>query len=253
MLYGAILGCPHPHADVRSVDISGATRLPGVRAVISAFDVPPALGPHAGTMRDQLFPTRCRYEGAAVAAVAAETPYQAFDALRAIAVDYEVLPFVADERRALEPDAPRIYDEGNRVGDPQRYARGDVERGFAEADVVLEEDYRTECEIHTPMEPHGCVAQWDGDSLTVWESTQGVYNVQPQVADALGLPLSKVRIVGHYMGGGFGSKLQAGAYTMVASLLAKQTARPVKLTITREDSFLSVGIARQPTCTSRPE
>jgi CO/xanthine dehydrogenase Mo-binding subunit len=155
MLYGAILGCPHPHADVRSVDISGATRLPGVRAVISAFDVPPALGPHAGTMRDQLFPTRCRYEGAAVAAVAAETPYQAFDALRAIAVDYEVLPFVADERRALEPDAPRIYDEGNRVGDPQRYARGDVERGFAEADVVLEEDYRTECEIHTPMEPHG--------------------------------------------------------------------------------------------------
>ncbi|KPK02648.1 MAG: aldehyde oxidase [Gemmatimonas sp. SG8_28] len=241
MLYGAILGCPHPHADVRSVDISGATRLPGVRAVISAFDVPPALGPHAGTMRDQLFPTRCRYEGAAVAAVAAETPYQAFDALRAIAVDYEVLPFVADERRALEPDAPRIYDEGNRVGDPQRYARGDVERGFAEADVVLEEDYRTECEIHTPMEPHGCVAQWDGDSLTVWESTQGVYNVQPQVADALGLPLSKVRIVGHYMGGGFGSKLQAGAYTIVASLLAKQTARPVKLTITREDSFLSVG------------
>ncbi|MBE0591814.1 MAG: xanthine dehydrogenase family protein molybdopterin-binding subunit [Gemmatimonadales bacterium] len=241
MLYGAILGCPHPHANVRSVDIEAARGLPGVRGVISAFQIPGVLEPHADTMRNQIFLARCRYEGAPVAAVAAETPYQAFDALRAIAVDYEVLPFVADERRALESDAPKIYDEGNRAGETQRYTRGDVAHGFAEADVVLEQDYRTECEIHTPMEPHGCVAQWDGDSLTVWESTQGVYNVQPQVADALGLPLSKVRIVGHYMGGGFGSKLQAGAYTIVASLLAKQTARPVKLTTTREDSFLNVG------------
>jgi len=241
MLYAAILGCPHPHANVRSVDVGTAQKLPGVRGVISAFDIPGLLAPHADTMRNQLFLARCRYEGAPVAAVAAETPYQAFDALRAIAVDYEVLPFVADERRALEPDAPKVHDEGNQVGDVQRYARGDVDRGFAEADVVLEQDYRTECEIHTPMELHGCVAQWDGDSLTVWESTQGVYNVQPQVADALGLPLSKVRVIGHYMGGGFGSKLQAGAYTVIASLLAKQTARPVKLTTTREDSFLNVG------------
>lgn len=241
MLYGAILGCPHPHANVTRVDVSAAERLPGVRAVIGASHVPAALQPHAQAMREQLFQGRCRYEGAPVAAVAAETPYQAFDALRAIAVDYEVLPFVADERRALEPDAPRVHDEGNRVAEPQRYERGDVERGFADADVVLEGDYRTECEIHTPMELHGCVAQWDGDSLTVWESTQGVYNVQPQVADALGLPLSKVRVIGHYMGGGFGSKLQAGAYTIIASLLAKQAARPVKLTITREESFLNVG------------
>ncbi len=241
MLYGAILGCPHPHAEVRGVDIGRAERLPGVRAVLSAFHVPGALEPHAGMMREQLFPARCRYEGVPVAAVAADTPYQAFDALRAIAVDYAVLPFVADERRALEPDAPKVHDEGNRVGDPQRYTRGDLERGFAEADVVLEEDYRTECEIHTPMELHGCVANWDGDSLTVWESTQGVYNVQPEIADALGLPLSKVRIVGHYMGGGFGSKLASGPYTVAAALLAKHTARPVKITTTREDSFLNVG------------
>lgn len=86
-----------------------------------------------------------------------------------------------------------------------------VAKGFAEADVVLEENYRTECEIHhTPMELHGCVANWEGDRLTIWESTQGVYRVQQNVADILDLPLSKVRIIGHYMGGGFGSKLQAG-------------------------------------------
>jgi len=241
MLYGAILSSPHPHANVRRVDVAAARALPGVRGVISAFDIPGVLEPHADTIRNQLFLARCRYEGTPVAAVAAETPYQAFDALRAIAVDYEVLPFVADERRALAPDAPKIYDEGNQAGDTQHYARGDVAQGFADADVVLEQDYRTECEIHTPMELHGCVAQWDGDSLTVWESTQGVYNVQPQVAEALGLPLSKVRVIGHYMGGGFGSKLQAGAYTIIASLLAKQAARPVKLTTTREDSFLNVG------------
>ena len=241
MLYGAMLGSRHPHANIRSVDVSAAESMPGVRAVISAFHIPGVLQSHAEAMRSQLFVSPCRYEGAPIAAVAADTPYQAFDALRAIVVDYEVLPVVTDERRALLPDAPKIYEQGNQAGDTQRYARGDVERGFAEADVVLEQDYRTECEIHTPMEPHGCVAQWDGDSLNVWESTQGVYAVQSQVADALGLHLSKVRVIGHYMGGGFGSKLQAGTYSVVASLLAKQTARPVKLTLTREETFLTVG------------
>ena len=119
-------------------------------------------------------------------------------------------PSSSDERKALEPGAPAIHPGGNRSGDVQTYERGNVEKGFAEADVVLEETYRTESELHTPMELHGCVAKWDGDRLTVWESTQGVYAVQARVAEVLGLPLANVRVIGHYMGGGFGSKLQAG-------------------------------------------
>jgi xanthine dehydrogenase YagR molybdenum-binding subunit len=116
-----------------------------------------------------------------------------------------------------------------------------VAKGFSEADVVLEQDYRTECEIHTPMEPHGCVANWEGDRLTIWESTQGVYRVQSTVAQILGLPLAKVRVIGHYMGGAFGSKLQAGKYTIIAALLAKMSARPVKMILSREETYLAVG------------
>ena len=242
MLYGAILRCPHAHARVAAVDTSAAEKMPGVRAVLSGFTADDAAtAPHSEFIRTRLFSQVCRYEGETVAAVAAETPYQAWDAVRAIQADYEVLPFVSDERRALEPDAPRVQEEGNQVGDTQRYSRGDIAAGFAEADVVLEQAYRTECEIHTPMEPHGCVARWDGDSLTVWESTQGVFNIQNSVAAALGMPLSKVRVIGHYMGGGFGAKLQPGKYTLIACLLAKRTARPVKLALTREETYLAVG------------
>jgi CO/xanthine dehydrogenase Mo-binding subunit len=107
--------------------------------------------------------------------------------------------------------------------------------------VVLEQSYRTECELHTPMELHGCVARWDRDRLTIWESTQGVYPVQARVAEVLNLPLSKVRVIGHYMGGGFGSKLQSDKSTIIAALLAKKTGRPVKLLLSREETFLAVG------------
>jgi CO/xanthine dehydrogenase Mo-binding subunit len=242
MLYGAILRCPHPHASVKSVDTSEAESITGVRTVISGFTPEDdTTRPHTELIRNTLFPTRCRYEGETVAAVAAESPYIAQDALRAIRVEYEVLPFVADERRALQPDAPKVYESGNQVSDTQTYQRGDVEQGLRDADVVLEQEYRSECEIHTPMEPHGCVASWDGDRLTIWESTQGVYSVQTQVAASLGVPLSRVRVIGHYMGGGFGSKLQSGKYTLLAALLAKRTAQPVKLTLTREETYLAVG------------
>ncbi len=189
----------------------------------------------------KLFDPLCRYEGEPVAAVAAATPYQAWDAVRAIKAQYDRLPFVVDERKALDDRAARVHEIGNRVTPMQTYARGNVEQGFAEADVVLEETYRTECELHTPMELHGCVARWDRDKLTLWESTQGVYAIQAKVAEVLALPLSKVRVIGHYMGGAFGSKLQPGKYTIIAALLARITARPVKLFLTREETFLSVG------------
>jgi CO/xanthine dehydrogenase Mo-binding subunit len=245
MLYGTILRCPHPHARVKHLETGKAQSMPGVHAVVSgqtaAADLPWTYSSRGITQKSKLFDPHCRFEGETVAAVAAETSYLAWDAVRAIEVAYEVLPAVSDERTALDQGVAAIHTGGNNVGPPSTYERGDVGKGFAEADVVLEESYRTECEIHTPMELHGCVASWDGDRLTIWESTQGVYRVQKNVADILHLPLSKVRVIGHYMGGGFGSKLQAGKYTIIAALLAKISGRPVKMILSREETYLTVG------------
>jgi CO/xanthine dehydrogenase Mo-binding subunit len=242
MLYGAILRCPHAHAKVVSIDTHEAEKIPGVRAVINGNSPGAALEwSYLREFKTKLFDPHCCHEGEEVAAVAAETPYQAWDALKTIQVKYEILPFIVNELKALNPGAPAIHRGGNQSGEAQIYERGNVEKGFAEADVVLEETYRTESELHTPMELHGCVAKWDGDRLTIWESTQGVYAVQARVAEVLGLPLANVRVIGHYMGGGFGSKLQAGKYTVIAALLAKKAARPVKLFLTREETYICVG------------
>ena len=245
MLYGAILRCPHPHARVKNIAAGKAQSMPGVHAVISGqtatADLPWTYSSRGIKRESKLFDPHCRFEGETVAAAAAETSYLAWDAVRTIDVAYEVLPAVSDERAALDQGAATVHPEGNKVGPPRSYERGDVAKGFAEADVVLEETYRTECEIHTPMELHGCVANWEGDRLTIWESTQGVYRVQKNVADILNLPLSKVRVIGHYMGGGFGSKLQAGKYTVIAALLARISGRPVKMILSREETYLAVG------------
>jgi xanthine dehydrogenase YagR molybdenum-binding subunit len=242
MLYGAILRCPHAHAEVLSIDISKAEKMPGVRAVITGStpgcDLQWSYGRGTST---KLFDRHCRHEGEAVAAVAADSPHQARDALRAIRVDYRELPFTVDEFNALADDAAKVWPDGNRVSEPQTSERGDVAAGFETADVVLEEEFRCFCEVHNPIELHGCVARWDGDRLSVWESTQGVYAVERTLAQTLDLPLSKVRVIGHYVGGGFGAKLQAGKYTIIAALLARHTARPVKLFLSREECQLAVG------------
>ncbi|HVN76805.1 MAG TPA: xanthine dehydrogenase family protein molybdopterin-binding subunit [Thermoanaerobaculaceae bacterium] len=243
MLHAAILRCPHAHARVKSVDASKAEAMPGVRAVLTA-STPGAAIPWHHTEKgalSSLFDPRCRHEGEEVAAVAAETPHQAYDALRAIEVGYDVLPFVSDPERALEPGAPAVHEGGNRQGPPDVYERGDVRAGFAAADVVVEQTYRTPVQIHTPMEVHGSVARWEGDRLTLWDTTQGVFGVRSELARAFDLPLSSVRVISHYMGGGFGSKFELGKYGAIAALLARATGRPVKCTLTREDSFLCVG------------
>jgi xanthine dehydrogenase YagR molybdenum-binding subunit len=241
MIYGAILRCPHPHARVKNIDVDVAKKMPGVKAVLSDSSVSKNIkwSWADGHVR-RLFDPLCLFEGETVAAVAADTPQQARDALHAIQVEYEILPFVVDERVALNKDAPKIHPDGNQVKKSD-YSRGDIDQGFVDADIIKEREYRTEAELHTPMELHGCTANWDGDRLTIWESTQGVYAVQEKVAKTLGLPLSKVRVSGHYLGGGFGGKLEAGKYTIIAALLAKQAARPVKLFLSREETFLCVG------------
>jgi len=200
MLHGAILRCPHPHAKVLRIDTSKAEKMPGVRAVLTG-NSPGADMPwyeRRGEFYGRLFDPHCRHEGEEVAAVAAETPLQAVDAIRAIEVEYEVLPFVIDDETALAPAAPAIHEGGNMVGEPRVRERGDLAAGFERADLIVERTFRTPCQIHAPMEPHGSVAKWDGNRLTIWDTTQGVFSVQQAMARALGLPMANVRVIGHY-------------------------------------------------------
>ena len=243
MLHAAILRCPTPHAKLLSVDFSRAETMPGVRAIIydetPGTKIPWYFG--EGGAMSRLFDPQCKFEGNEIAAVAADTPDQAWDAVNAIGVEYNLFPCLSDFEAALDEASPQLYLTGNIDGKTRVHGRGDIGKGFAEAEVVHEETYRTACEIHSPMETHASVAQWDGNRLTVWDSTQGVFDVQKSLAQALKLPLSSVRVIGRYMGGGFGSKLELGKYTVIAALLAKFTARPVKICLTREESFLCVG------------
>jgi len=243
MLHVAVVRCPHAHARVTRVDTGRAEAMPGVRGVLTAATPGAALPWYQGREGplSALFDAHCRHEGEEVAAIAADTVLQARDATRAVVVEYEVLPFVVDADRALAPDAPKVHEWGNAVGQPREYARGDVAAGFAAADAVVELTFRTPVQMHTPMEVHCSVAQWDGDRLTVWDSTQGVYAVRDQLAAAFKLPLAAVRVIGHYMGGGFGSKLELGKYTVIAALLARRSGRPVKIALTREETFLVAG------------
>jgi CO/xanthine dehydrogenase Mo-binding subunit len=242
MLYGAILRCPHANAKIKRVDTSAAERMPGVHAVIHGGSPETKQYKPIGTWADptaqrELFPSQCRHNGEYVAGVAAETIYQAWDAVRAIKVDYEVLPFVVDELEALKPGAPHVREGGNkRVTD--KYERGDISKGFKEADVVLEEDYKSECVFHNCPAPVGCVADWEGDSLTLWFDAQGVFHPgQAEVSAALGLPLSKCRIISKYSGGGYGGRTHTYFVNYVAALLAKKTGRPVKIATTREENY----------------
>jgi xanthine dehydrogenase YagR molybdenum-binding subunit len=244
MLYGAVLRCPHAAATVRTIDAAKASKMAGVRSILlpSSPDVEGIMWPrYRGSEPVPILSTECRFEGEPIAAVAAETPQQAHDAVRAIEVEFAVRPAVHDHSVALAEGAPSVHGGDNRAGEPERYERGNVEQGFADADVVLERTYRTEYEIQAPMELHGCVVQWDGDRMTAWESLQGVFPMQEQYAQILGLPLANVRVVATYMGGGFGSKLQISRASILTALLARTTARPVKLFIPREEAMLVTG------------
>jgi len=239
MLYGRILRCPHPHARIKHINTSRAERFAGVRAVLCYKNAPQI--PWRGS-QTFLFDTTLRYAGDEVAVVVADDEEIAEDALELIEIEYEVLPFVLDPEEALKPDAPQIHPNGNLLnGKPEIYERGDIEKGLKEADVIVEDTYKTQVALHNCMETHGSVAVWDGDSLTIWDSTQHIFGVRQGVATALGIPLHKVRVIKKYMGGGFGSKNSTGKYTVMAALLARQTGRPVKIMLDRKEENLSTG------------
>jgi len=224
MLYGALLTSPYAHARVKKVDASKAEALPGVRAVFT-------------NLREEVL-----FAGQEVAAVAAVSPSIAEEALALIDVEYEPLPFVVDEESAMKPGAPRVIaGEASNLRPGRTRQEGDVEKGFAEADVIVEATFRTQVQTHACLEVHGSVAKWDGDTLTVWDSTQAVHGVREQLAQHLGIPQSNVRVISHHMGGGFGSKLAMRSYTPIAARLAKEAGAPVKLMLTREQDFLGTG------------
>lgn len=239
MLWMKTLRSPYPHARIRHLDTSRAEALPGVKLVLTPEDV--ADFPWYGG-RSKLLDTTVRFVGDEVAAVVAVDEHTAADAIHLIEVDYEELPFVLDPEQALEEGAPAIHEGGNLMGGRVRtYSRGEIDRGFAEADYVVEATFRSPCQMHVPLETHGSVAQWNGDKLTVWDSTQAVHPNRQSLAEALGIPVADVRVICLYSGGGFGSKLWLNKYTLLAALAARRLGRPVKVTLDREEESHSMG------------
>jgi xanthine dehydrogenase YagR molybdenum-binding subunit len=238
MAFAKTLRCPLAHARIKNINIDKALKIDGVYDIITYLNTPKIEWFYISF----LFDPHLRYEGDEVACVAAKTDAIAEKAIKLIEVEYGELPFVLDPAVAMKDTAPKLYEEGNIVrGKPSEYERGNVEQGFAEADIIVEDTFRTQVEVHNPTEPHCSVVNWDGDKLTVWDSTQAVFGVRDSIASSLGISESKVRVIKKYMGGGFGSKLDAGKYTVMAALLARRIARPVKITLDRKEMNLAVG------------
>ena len=240
----------HTHAGIVSIDASRARALPGVLAVLTHEDVPDVLYGDLAKDRRLFARERVRFEGDIVAVVAALTPEIAAEAAAAIEVEYEPLPVVSDIEAALEKDAPLIHEDwesyeadedlgrnGNVLG-YSTIVKGDADAAMAKADVVVKGRYVTEASQGAPIEPRALLAQWEGDRVTVWSSTQVPYAARAGVADVLQIPQSHVRIVVPLLGGGFGSKCDFHYEGHVAAL-ARATGRPVKLVFTREEEFIA--------------
>lgn len=242
MLIAAGLRSPHAHARVTRIDTSRAEAAPGVRAVFTRFNTTDLINPNN---KRPIFAEELLFQGQEVAVALAETRQQAIDALRLIEVEYEPLPFVVDPEAAVAPGAPHVESgkEHNSISDewPKTYERGDIERGFAEADTIVETRFTTEANLHNSMETHGAAASWDGHTLTIWSSTQDIYGVRQQVATTLNLHQNQVHVIKRYMGGGFGSKFGAHNAGIFAAWAAYKLGRPVKYMLSREEENLAAG------------
>ena len=221
MLHAAVLRSPHARARVKKLDLSGALELPGVLGAIGPADC-------------HVLQEEANFHGAPVAAVAAESLGKAREALARIEVEWEELEPLLDPEEAVRQKS-FVDDE------PRRYERGDVDAAFADADVVVEAEYRTQTVLHNSMETHQSVCRWEGDTLEVYISTQYIWGVRDSIAGQLELPPDRVRVVCNYMGGGFGSKNSPGDYTYVAIALAGKTGRPVRCALTRREENLASG------------
>lgn len=237
MLHAVMVRSAIPAGTVVELDLSEARRLPDVVDAIGLDEVP-----KLRVNGVQLFDRAVAYAGQPIAAICGETREAARQAAERVRVRYERAPHAVTFADAVADDAPRVRSAGNRSrGSPHVTERGDVERGLREAAVVVRGSFRTPSALHTAMEPHGAVAEWEGDRLTIWESTQGVFRVRDDVAAALSLPRSAVRVIKEHMGGGFGAKNSAGPPTFVAALLARRTGRPVRCVLDRHGEQVDTG------------
>lgn len=262
MLHGRLLRSPYPHARVLSINTRLAQQLPGVRAV---HVIQGAVGRAVETIGQKRDNTgggrRLLYVGDPIAAVAANSPEIAQAAIDLIRVEYQPLPFVVDLEDARMEDAPPVFagpvagasfsggtfagaplpQSGNVRGPNTVGSRGDVTKGLAAADVVVEGEYRTQVQTHCCLEPHGLVADWRTDGLTVYISTQFTSGVRAELAEVFGLPLARVRVVVDAMGGGFGSKSSAGNYAQAAIRLSQQARAPVRIVLDRAEEQIDSG------------
>lgn len=265
MLQGRILRSPHAHARIKSIDTSAALATPGVKAVVTGADFPSVAGGDieggegSGDYKDMAENVMARdkvlYHGHAVAAVAATSAAAASAAIDAIRVEYETLPPVMDIDTAMADDAQLLDEQLFTQGLPEQPAkpsniaqymtlsRGDVDAGFAEADVVVERTYRTPTVHQGYIEPHACVARWGQDDQSLlWCCTQGAFDVRSMTAKVLGMNVSRLKVIPSEIGGGFGGKTTI-YLEPVAILLSKLSGRPVKMVMSREEVFRASGPA----------
>jgi len=248
MLHAAVLRSPYPSARIVKLETAGAQRMPGVAVVLTAKDVPrntlstdvPGQTTAVGPLRATLYvlaQERVRHQGEPVALVAAETLEQARAAAEAIDVEYEPVPGVFGPEAALAPGAPRVHEGGNVLAE-WRIARGDLAAAFARAAVVVEGEYATQLVDAASLEPEAGVAWIDSDGvITIRVSTQVIEHFR-DVAEALQVPQNRVRVIGTYLGGGFGGKEDV-TVEVYLGLLALKTGRPVRMVWTRQESLLA--------------
>lgn len=236
MLYARVLCSPHAHARVLKIDSSAARSIPGVRAIVAVTDAKAEIG----TAKAVPTPT-VNFAGEPLAAVAADTAEIAGDAIRAIKVEYEVLPHVVRPEDAMKDGATKVYPEGNIEPKDKRGDLAKTEAALSKGEVTIEAAYRTPIIHHSSLETHGNVVDYRGDSAIVYASTQGTFTIPGDAAKELGLPLSAVTAIVDHMGGGFGSKFGIGIEGALACRLSKQAKAPVKLMLTRKDEFLLAG------------
>jgi CO/xanthine dehydrogenase Mo-binding subunit len=263
LLYGHILRSPHAHARIRRIDTTKAEKLPGVKAVLTAADFPQApdrlvdLGegdtPLSYARGNVLASSKALYRGHAVAAVAATNAHIAEEAAGLIEVDYEVLPCALTAPEAMREGAPIIHEDlktkefgestgrVSNIAEHFRHVMGDIEAGFAEAEVVVEREFHTATVHQGYIEPHNATALWNTDGrILIWCSTQGSFVVRDVTACLLDVPVSRVRVTPMEIGGGFGGKIPV-YLEPVAALLSKKTGHPVKILMSRKDVFEGTG------------
>lgn len=253
MLYGRVLRSPHAHARVLKIDSSAAQSIPGVRAIVAVTDAQVIKEANkAITEADKKNPTdigtaqaaptpTVNFAGEPVAAVAADTVEIAADAIRAIKVQYEVLPHVIRAEDAMKDGAPKVYPEGNIEPKDKRGDLAKTEEALSKGEVTIEAEYRTPIIHHSSLETHGNMVDYRGDSAIVYASTQGTFTIPGDAAKELDLPQSAVTAIVDHMGGGFGSKFGIGIEGALACRLSKKAKAPVRLMLTRKDEFLLAG------------